>query len=128
MIAAAGPRVDNGPPQRIAGELLMEGRSARWALDALVRATTDGSLGTEDHFVTTMLAKRQVVLACIRMVELSMELLGTRSYLRNMPFEQALRDIRAAITHPLAPERTLHEVGRSVLYSLAEMGASPGWQ
>ncbi len=101
--------------QRIAGEMTAEFRSGRWALDALLAQTTDFSLGSEDQFITTMLAKRQVVLSAIRVVELSMELLGSRSYLRDLPFEQALRDVRAGITHPLPPERTLIEVGVSAL-------------
>ena len=49
-----------------------------------------------------------------------MELLGSRSYMRALPFEQALRDVRAGITHPLSPEKTLLEVGRSALRHFAE--------
>ncbi len=106
--------------QRIAGLLTQEYRSARWALDAYIAATTDDSVGSERHFITAMLAKRQVVLASIRVVELAMELLGSRSYLRALPFEQALRDVRAGITHPLSPEKTLLEVGRSALRHFAD--------
>jgi alkylation response protein AidB-like acyl-CoA dehydrogenase len=106
--------------QRIAGLLTQEFRSAWWALDALIDATDDESLGTEGHFVTTMLAKRQVILSSIRIVELAMELLGSRTYMRSLPFEQALRDVRAGITHPLSPEKTLIEVGRSALEFFAD--------
>jgi uncharacterized protein (UPF0276 family)/alkylation response protein AidB-like acyl-CoA dehydrogenase len=114
-LAAAG---DADPAQqRIAGLLTQESRCAWWAFDALLAAAPDDSIGTEDHFRTTMLAKRQVVLSSIRVVELAMELVGSRSYDRSLPFEQALRDVRAGITHPLSPERTLLEVGRSVLQS-----------
>jgi alkylation response protein AidB-like acyl-CoA dehydrogenase len=101
--------------RRLAGLMTAEFRSAGWALDRLIADTTDESVGTENHFVTTMLAKRQVILSSIRIVELAMELLGSRSYMRALPFEQALRDVRAGITHPLAPEKTLEEVGRSAL-------------
>jgi uncharacterized protein (UPF0276 family)/alkylation response protein AidB-like acyl-CoA dehydrogenase len=103
--------------QRIAGLLTQEFRCAGWAFDALLAAATDDSIGTEDHFRTTMLAKRQVVLSSVRVVELAMELVGSRSYDRSLPFEQALRDVRAGITHPLSPEKTLLEVGKSVLLS-----------
>jgi alkylation response protein AidB-like acyl-CoA dehydrogenase len=106
--------------QRIAGLLTQEYRSARWALDAYIADTTDDAVGSERHFVTAMLAKRQVVLSSIRVVELAMELLGSRSYLRALPFEQALRDVRAGITHPLTPEKTLLEVGRSALRHFAD--------
>jgi alkylation response protein AidB-like acyl-CoA dehydrogenase len=101
--------------QRIAGLMTHEFRSAWWALDALVAGSTDDAIGSEGHFITTMLAKRQVILSSIRIVELAMELLGSRSYMRAMPFEQALRDVRAGITHPLSPEKTLYEVGKSAL-------------
>jgi uncharacterized protein (UPF0276 family)/alkylation response protein AidB-like acyl-CoA dehydrogenase len=116
-----------GPPgsarQHLAGLLTHELHTANWALGALIADTTDDSVGTERHFITTMLAKRQVVLSSIRVVELAMELLGSRSYDRGLPFEQALRDLRAGITHPLPPERTLLEVGRSVL--AAASGETP---
>jgi alkylation response protein AidB-like acyl-CoA dehydrogenase len=112
---AAAKGADDPVQQRLAGLMTQEFRSARWALDALIAATTDESVGTEAHFVTTMLAKRQVVLSSIRIVELAMELLGSKSYLRALPFEQALRDVRAGITHPLSPESTLLEAGRSAL-------------
>lgn len=101
--------------QRLAGLLTHEFRTARWALDALIADSIDENIGSEAHFITTMLAKRQVVLSSIRVVELSMELIGSRSYMRAFPFEQALRDVRAGITHPLSPENTLLEVGRSAL-------------
>jgi alkylation response protein AidB-like acyl-CoA dehydrogenase len=119
-MAASGPTADDPSKQRIVGLLAVEKRTAWWALNALAAATNDDALGTEDHFVTTMLAKREIVLSSIRMVELGMELLGTKSYLRSMPIEQALRDVRAGITHPLAPETTLIEVGKSILNSFGE--------
>ena len=113
MIAARGTA---DPAQlRLAGLMTAEFRCAGWALDRLVADTSDDSVGTENHFVTTMLAKRQVILSSISIVELAMELLGSRSYMRALPFEQALRDVRAGITHPLSPEKTLEEVGRSAL-------------
>jgi acyl-CoA dehydrogenase len=113
LAAARGPA--DAAQQRLAGLITQEFRSARWAMDALLADTTDDSLGTERQFVTTMLAKRQIILQSIRVVELAMELTGSRSYMRSQPFEQALRDVRAGITHPLTPELTLLEVGKSAL-------------
>jgi alkylation response protein AidB-like acyl-CoA dehydrogenase len=110
--------------QRIAGLLTQEFWTARWVLDALIDETDDLSLGTERHFNATMLAKRQVVLSSVRVAELATELLGSRSYMRLLPFEQALRDMRAAITHPLAPEKTLFEIGHSVLEHFASQRES----
>ena len=116
---AAGKGEYDPAQLRIAGLLTQEFRSAWWALDALIAETTDESLGSERHFTTTMLAKRQVVLSSIRVVELAMELLGSKSYMRGLPFEQALRDVRAGITHPLSPEKTLYEIGKSALDNAA---------
>jgi alkylation response protein AidB-like acyl-CoA dehydrogenase len=118
MAAARGVR--EPAQQHIAGLLTHEFRSAWWALEALIADTTDEAVGTDAHFTTTMLAKRQVILSSIRIVELAMELLGSRSYMRALPFEQALRDVRAGITHPLAPEKTLLEIGRSALQFFAD--------
>jgi alkylation response protein AidB-like acyl-CoA dehydrogenase len=124
MHMAAGRGADDPIRQRLAGLLTHEFRSAWWALDALIADTNDDSLGTEGHFITTMLAKRQVILSSIRIVELAMELLGSQTYMRALPFEQALRDVRAGITHPLAPEKTLLEVGQSALNFFANQQSS----
>jgi alkylation response protein AidB-like acyl-CoA dehydrogenase len=113
MTAVRG--ADDPVKQRLAGLMTAEFRSAGWALDRLIADTTDEAVGSENHFIATMLAKRQVILASVSICELAMELLGSRSYMRALPFEQALRDVRAGITHPLAPEKTLEEVGRSAL-------------
>ncbi|HEY2575725.1 MAG TPA: acyl-CoA dehydrogenase family protein [Streptosporangiaceae bacterium] len=120
-MAARG--VNDPARQHIAGLLTHEFRLAWWALDALIAETTDEAVGTEAHFATTMLAKRQVILSSIHIVELAMELLGSRSYMRSLPFEQALRDVRAGITHPLAPEKTLLEIGKSALGFFADQPA-----
>ncbi len=113
-----GRHPDDPITYRHVGALSQESRLAWWALEGLLRRTTDDSLLTEVHFRATMLAKRQIVLSSIAMVETAMEMLGSMSYFRRQPYEQALRDVRAGITHPLAPEATLTEVGRSVLEQL----------
>jgi alkylation response protein AidB-like acyl-CoA dehydrogenase len=104
---------------RFAGLMTQELRSAWWALDAAVRVSNDAAIGTERHFVTIMLAKRQTVLSAIAVAEIAMEMVGGRSYFRSFPFEQAVRDARAALTHPLTPEATLIEVGKSQLENVA---------
>jgi alkylation response protein AidB-like acyl-CoA dehydrogenase len=81
----------------------------------MIRQTTDESLGTREQMVTTMLGKRQIVLSSIHAAELTMEILGSKSYMRNEIFERTLRDVRAGLTHPLPPDQTLLEVGRSAL-------------
>jgi alkylation response protein AidB-like acyl-CoA dehydrogenase len=111
----SGRHRDDPVIYRLAGLMTHEWRVAWWTLDGLLSSTTDESLTTEAQFVTTMLAKRQIILGSITIVETAMQMLGSMSYMRREPYEQALRDVRAGITHPLAPEATLSEVGRSIL-------------
>jgi acyl-CoA dehydrogenase len=108
-------RANSPATHRLAGLITQELRTARWVFDSLVRETTDESVGTPRQADATLLAKRQIVLGAVAVVEAAMEMVGARSYMRDQPFEQALRDLRAAITHPLPPELTLTFVGRAVL-------------
>jgi alkylation response protein AidB-like acyl-CoA dehydrogenase len=114
-LAARSARADSPATNRLAGLMINEERVGRWALEAMLRQTTDESLGSREQMVTTMLGKRQVILSSIRTAELAMELLGASSYMRRQTFERALRDVRAGITHPLTPEQTLFTVGRANL-------------
>jgi alkylation response protein AidB-like acyl-CoA dehydrogenase len=100
---------------RLAGLMAQELHSAWWALNAAIRASNDSAIGTEPHFVTIMLAKRQAVLGALTVAQHAMDMVGGSSYFCALQFEQALRDIRAAPTHPLSPEASLFEVGQSVL-------------
>jgi acyl-CoA dehydrogenase len=120
-------RADSPATPRLAGLMTQELRTGWWVLDSLVRETTDDSLGTQRQANDTLLAKRQIVLSSVAVVEAAIEMLGARSYMRDQPFEQALRDLRAAITHPLPPELTLTFVGRSVLeWAAAHPDPEPG--
>jgi alkylation response protein AidB-like acyl-CoA dehydrogenase len=108
---------------RLAGLMTAHYRAAQWAMDGLIGETRDDTLASEQQFITTMIGKREVVLRSIAVVETAMEMLGAMTYARSQPYEQALRDIRAGITHPLAPEATLSEVGQTVL---ARVGRQAG--
>jgi len=108
-------RAQSPATYRLAGLMTQELRTAWWVLESLVRETTDDNLGTQRQANATLLAKRQIVLSSVAIVEAAMEMVGARSYMRDQPFEQALRDLRAAITHPLPPDMTLSFVGRAVL-------------
>jgi alkylation response protein AidB-like acyl-CoA dehydrogenase len=123
--AVLGTRKDDDPgTERLAGVMTQELRTAWWALEGVIRETTDESIVEESQFTTTMLGKRQVVLSSIAVVEAAIAMLGTAAYLRDKPFEQALRDVRAGITHPLAPESTLVYTGRVALALTARRGAA----
>jgi alkylation response protein AidB-like acyl-CoA dehydrogenase len=114
-LIAGTPRAETPATHRLAGLMTQEWRTAQWVLDGLIHETTDVSIGTQQQFVATMVGKRQIVLSSIHIVELAMEMLGAKSYMKDQPFEQALRDVRAGITHPLSPEATLDQVGRTAL-------------
>jgi alkylation response protein AidB-like acyl-CoA dehydrogenase len=115
QLVAGTPKAETPAVHRLAGMMTQEWRTAQWVLDGLIQETTDESIGTPRQFVATMLAKRQILLSSIHVVELAMEMLGSMSYMKDQPFEQALRDVRAGITHPLPPEATLGPVGRTAL-------------
>jgi acyl-CoA dehydrogenase len=114
-LVAGTSRADSEVSPRLAGLMVHEARVGWWALEAMLRETTDDSVGTRAQMVTTMLGKRQVILSSIRTAELAMELLGSMSYMNMQNFERTLRDVRAGITHPLTPEETLVAVGRANL-------------
>jgi alkylation response protein AidB-like acyl-CoA dehydrogenase len=112
---ARGRHPDDPITHRLAGEIAYEAKRSSWALDGMLAAFTDEQIGSDEHFVTTMLGKRQIIVGSITVVETAMQMLGAMSYSRRRPYEQALRDVRAGITHPLAPDATLMAVGRSLL-------------
>ncbi len=118
-MAAGTSRADNPGAGHLTGVMVSEIRLGWWALEGLVRQTTDASLGTRAQMVTTLVGKRQMVLSAIRTIEAAMELLGSATYLRGSAFERALRDARAGITHPAPPEATLVEVGWGALDEVA---------
>jgi acyl-CoA dehydrogenase len=62
-----------------------------------------------------MIAKREVVMAAIEVVDLAMDLVGGRAYMRSSPLERAYRDVRAGTFHPLMPEATLSYAGKIAL-------------
>jgi alkylation response protein AidB-like acyl-CoA dehydrogenase len=118
-LVQGGRRADDPVTYRLLGDMTSQLHMARWSLDAAIEQVTDDALGSEDLYVTIMIAKRHAILAGISIIELAMEMLGAMSYTVGQPFEQALRDVRAGITHPLPPEATLASVGRSILVRAA---------
>lgn len=112
---ANSPKAKMPSTLHLAGSLIDEVRSGWWTLDGMIRRTHDHTLGTREQMLTTLLGKRRVILSSLRAAELAMEMIGSRSYRRGLPFERAVRDIRAGLTHPVAPDRTLIEIGRTAI-------------
>lgn len=118
-MVAGTSRADNPGAGHLTGVMVNELRLAWWALEGMVRQTTDASLGTTAQMMTTLIGKRQMVVGALKTIEAAMELLGSATYLRGSDFERALRDARAGITHPTPPEATLVEVGWAALDEVA---------
>ena len=106
--------------QRQVGQLDADLRVAWWALMASLDEAADDD-GTTIRAAdpatvnTLMLAKREAVMAAIRVVDGAMDVLGGRSYFRSGPLERALRDVRAGTFHPFTPEATLAYAGQLAL-------------
>ena len=62
-----------------------------------------------------MIAKRHVVTEAQEVVDLAMQTVGGSAYFKTSPLEQAYRDVRAGLFHPMNPERTLLYAGRLAL-------------
>jgi alkylation response protein AidB-like acyl-CoA dehydrogenase len=96
-------------------------RVSWWALMGAVDELGDGYAAGPETLNTVMVAKRQVVLGAIEVVNLAMDTLGGRSFFRRSPLERAFRDVRAGTFHPFTPENTLTYAGR---LALGQSGAS----
>jgi acyl-CoA dehydrogenase len=112
---AGTARAELASSERLAGMMTAELRTAWWILESVVREATDDALGSARQAQSTLIAKRQIIVSSINVVEAAMEMVGSISYLRDQPFERALRDIRAGVTHPLPPEQTLSYLGHGAL-------------
>src|SRR5829696_1264724 len=90
-------------------------RSARWALDGVLRDLGDDPDPTLDHFTELQLMKRIVTVAYQDIAGAAAELAGGGAYARRGPVDRMIRDLRAALYHPNPPEATLVQAGRARL-------------
>ena len=109
------PMADLPRVHRQVGLMDAELRGAWWALLGSIDEMGEDYGPSAGLLATLMLAKRQVVVAAIEVVNLAMDLLGGRSYFRSSPLERAYRDVRAGTFHPLPPEATLTYAGKVAL-------------
>ena len=96
---------------------LMDGklRTLWWSLLGALSELGD-DYGPDDRaLATVMIAKRHVVTEAQAVVDLAMDAVGGSAYFRSSPLEQAYRDVRAGLFHPMSPERTLLYAGRLAL-------------
>ncbi|HYD09341.1 MAG TPA: acyl-CoA dehydrogenase family protein [Acidimicrobiales bacterium] len=84
---------------------------AGWALDGALGVVGDDPQPSLDTVDAVMIAKREIALAGIEVVDLAMEVAGGRAFFKGSVIERAYRDIRAAKFHPFTPEATLLQLG-----------------
>jgi alkylation response protein AidB-like acyl-CoA dehydrogenase len=101
--------------QRLAGLLDYKLRVARWALTGAITEIGDDPAPTMENFVRVMQAKRAVAEEAVSACDTVLEIAGGASYFRKLGVEQAVRDVRGVLFHPIPPEATLLHVGRVVL-------------
>ena len=107
--------VDDPTVQRQVGLMDVQLRTARWSLLGTLDELGDDYAADDRAMAAVMIAKRQVVTAAQAVVDLAMETVGGAAYFKRSPLEQAYRDVRAGLFHPLNPERTLVYAGRLAL-------------
>jgi alkylation response protein AidB-like acyl-CoA dehydrogenase len=101
--------------QRQVGLMDVKLRTLWWSLLGALDELSDGYGPDDRTLATVMIAKRHVVTEARDVVDLAMDVVGGSAYFRSSPLEQAYRDVRAGLFHPLNPERTLLYAGRLAL-------------
>jgi acyl-CoA dehydrogenase len=101
--------------QRQVGLMDYKLRTLWWSLLGALEEL-EGGYGPDDRAMeAVMIAKRHVVTEAQAVVDLAMDAVGGSAYFKSSPLEQAYRDVRAGLFHPLNPERALLYVGRLAL-------------
>ena len=101
--------------QRLAGLLDYKLRVARWSLLGAITEIGDDPQPSMHNVVIAMQAKRAVAQEAVSACDVALELAGGSGYFRKAGLEQALRDVRGVMFHPLTPELTLTHAGKVAL-------------
>jgi alkylation response protein AidB-like acyl-CoA dehydrogenase len=109
------PLAEDPTSQRLVGLMEQKLKVAWWALVGALTELGDEYVPDEAALELVMLAKRQVVTEAVEVVGLAMEAVGGSAYFRRSPLEQAYRDVRAGMFHPINPEKTLLFAGSRAL-------------
>lgn len=114
-VVAAGRRAEDPLVQRQVGLMAHRLQVAGWALEGALNAVGDDPAPSLETVVKVMAAKREIAEAGIEVCDLAMEVAGGSAFFKGSVIERAYRDVRAAKFHPLSPEDTLLQAGRSAL-------------
>jgi acyl-CoA dehydrogenase len=101
--------------QRQVGQMEVRLRTAWWGLLGALDELGDDYVPEDRAVAPLMVAKRQIVVEAVAVVDLAMEVVGGSAYFKRSPLERAYRDVRAGAFHPFTPEKTLLYAGRLAL-------------
>ena len=101
--------------QRLVGLLDYKLRIARWALVGALTEIGDDPEPSMQNVVRVMQAKRAVAEEAVSACDTVLQIAGGASYYRKSGLEQAVRDVRGVLFHPLPPEPTLLFAGKVML-------------
>ncbi|HUP75286.1 MAG TPA: acyl-CoA dehydrogenase family protein [Acidimicrobiales bacterium] len=108
--------------QRLVGLMDYKLRVARWSLVGALTEVGDDPAPSMQNVVAVMQAKRAIAQEAVSACDTALEITGGSGYFRRAGLEQALRDVKAVIFHPLPPELTLLHAGKVALgVAAAEM-------
>lgn len=113
--AAAEVRSGDVLVQRQIGLMRQRLQVASWALDGALAAVGDDPAPSRPAYLAVMSAKAEVARAAIEVCDLAMDVAGGGAFFKGSVIERCYRDVRAIGFHPLTPENTLVELGRSAL-------------
>jgi acyl-CoA dehydrogenase len=101
--------------QRLVGLMDYKLRVARWSLAGALTEVGDDPQPSMQNVVAVMQAKRAIAQEAVSACDTALEIAGGSGYFRKAGLEQAIRDIRGVVFHPLTPELTLNHAGKVAL-------------
>jgi alkylation response protein AidB-like acyl-CoA dehydrogenase len=101
--------------QRLVGLMDYKLRVARWSLVGALTEVGDNPEPSMQNVVAVMQAKRAIAQEAVSACDTALEIAGGSGYFRKAGLEQAIRDIRGVVFHPLTPELTLNHAGKVAL-------------
>jgi acyl-CoA dehydrogenase len=114
-LVAGSSKAEDPVVQRLVGLLDYKLRVARWALCGAIAEIGDDPEPSMEKVVAAMQAKRAIAQESVSACDVALEVVGGAGYFRKLGLEQAVRDVRGVMFHPLTPELTLTHAGKVAL-------------
>jgi acyl-CoA dehydrogenase len=97
--------------QRLVGLVDYKLRVARWSLFGAIEQVGADPTPSMDNLVVVMQAKRAIAEEAVAACDVALQAAGGVAYSRRAGLEQAVRDVRGVVFHPMDPEKTLLHAG-----------------